>query len=106
MPCAADKRPDLGRTTPSPFDFAFSSSPSEPYIPLPYSIFDMVSFTILASMLLGASAVVAKPTPAKQSHHSKCDVSKASVSATFPSGQNQLHGQSHGPNFIGETFVA
>jgi hypothetical protein len=35
LQCAADKRPELGRTTPSPFGFSFFSLPSEPYAP-PY----------------------------------------------------------------------
>jgi hypothetical protein len=64
----------------------------------------MLSFTILASMLLGASAVAAKSM--KSTHHGKCDVSKLDVKTTFPSGQNQLLGQSHGPNFVGEAFIA
>jgi hypothetical protein len=66
----------------------------------------MLSLTILTSMLLGASAVAAKPMPKKPMHHGKCQVSKVDVSATFPSGQTQLHGQMHGPDFIGETFIA
>jgi hypothetical protein len=81
--------------------FAFSTS----RLHLTILIFDMLSLTILTSMLLGASAVAAKPMQKKPMHHGKCHVSKVDVSATFPSGQTQLHGQMHGPDFIGETFV-
>jgi hypothetical protein len=72
----------------------------------------MLSFTVLASILLGASAVTAydvaasgddtaEPMPMSTTHQGKCDVSTVDVSTTFPSGQTQLQGQVNGPDFIG-----
>jgi hypothetical protein len=73
LPCAAHKRHQLGRKTPSPFDFAFSSSPSKPYAPPYFTLYSTCS-ALPSSLLCSSGPLPLRPSPCRRSRRTTASV--------------------------------